>query len=132
MPTVFAANRSSVLIDGEPVEGLQSIAFRVITEREDIRAVGSDERVAVSFGLRTVQGELVIRSLNQALDAHLSEQTQFNLVANLKKDAASDAPKRTLSFEECYVEKKAVGMDAGGTAVTRYGFSAARVGEGEA
>ena len=43
MPTVFSANRSSVLVDGEAIEGLQSLAFRVVTEREDIRAVGSDE-----------------------------------------------------------------------------------------
>ncbi len=37
MPTVFSANRSSVLVDGEAIEGLQSLAFRVVTEREDIR-----------------------------------------------------------------------------------------------
>ena len=42
MPTVFSANSSSVLVDGEPVEGIQGLAFRVVTEREDIRAVGSD------------------------------------------------------------------------------------------
>ena len=70
MPTVFSANRSSVLVDGEAIEGLQSLAFRVVTEREDIRAVGSDERVAVSFGLRTVQGELAVRSASFKLDGH--------------------------------------------------------------
>ncbi len=60
MPTVFSANSSSILVNGDPVEGLQSLAFRVVTEREDIRAVGSDERIDVSFGLRTVLGELVV------------------------------------------------------------------------
>ena len=31
MPTVFSANRSSVLVDGEAIEGLQSLAYRVVT-----------------------------------------------------------------------------------------------------
>lgn len=129
MATVFIANRSSVLVDGAAVEGLQSLIFRIVTEREDIRAVGSGERVDVSFGLRTVQGELAIKSANYVLDTHLGGQTSFQLVVNLKKDQAADAPKRTLSFDDCYVEGKSFGMDAGGSAVTTYAFSATRVRE---
>ncbi len=129
MTALFVANRSSVLIDGVAVEGLQSLAFRVVTEREDIRAVGSSERVDVSFGLRTVQGELVVKSATYVLDTHLAQQSSFQLVANLKKDPAADAPKRTLSFDDCYVEGKSFGMDAGGSAVTTYAFSATRVRE---
>jgi len=129
MPTVFSANRSSVLVDGEAIEGLQSLAFRVVTEREDIRAVGSDERVAVSFGLRTVQGELAVRSASFKLDGHLDKQAKFQLVANLKKDDATDSPKRTLSFDDCYIEDKAFGLGAGGTVVTTYTFSTTRVRE---
>jgi translation elongation factor EF-1beta len=129
MATVFVAQRSSVLIDGHAVEGLQSLAFRVVTEREDIRAVGSSERIDVSFGLRIVHGEIVVKSANYGLDAHLNEQSKFQLVVNLKKDPAADAPKRTLSFDDCFVEGKSFGMDAGGTAVTTYAFSATRVRE---
>jgi hypothetical protein len=129
MATVFNANRSSVLVDGTAVEGLQTLVFRIVTEREDIRAVGSDERIDLSFGLRTVQGELVVKSANYLLDTHLSEKTSFQLVANLKKDQAADAPKRTLSFDDCYVEGKSFGMDASGSAVTTYAFSATRVRE---
>ena len=129
MTALFVANRSSVLIDGAAVEGLQSLAFRVVTEREDIRAVGSGERIDVSFGLRTVQGELVVKSATYVLDTHLSQQSSFQLVANLKKDPAADAPRRTLSFDDCYVDGKSFGMDAGGTAVTTYAFSATRVRE---
>lgn len=129
MPTVFSANRSSVLVDGEAIEGLQSLAFRVVTEREDIRAVGSVERIAVSFGLRTVQGEIIVRSANFKLDTHLQEQSSFQLVANLKKDEATDSPKRTLSFDDCVVENKDFSVGAGGTVVTSYAFSATRVRE---
>lgn len=129
MTALFVANRSSVLIDGVAVEGLQSLVYRVVTEREDIRAVGSGERVDVSFGLRSVQGELVVKSADYVLDAHLAGQSSFQLVANLKKDPATDAPRRTLSFDDCYVEGKSFGMDAGGSAVTTYAFSATRIRE---
>lgn len=130
MPKVFSANRSSVLVDGEPVEGLQNIAFRVVTEREDIRAIGSDERVDVSFGLRTVQGELVVKSSSDKLDGLLSERAKFQLVVNLKKEVGinTDAS-RSLSFDDCFVEGKAFGLDAGGTGTTTYNFTATRVRE---
>lgn len=130
MASIFSANRSSILLDGEPIEGLQNMAFRIVTEREDIRAVGTHERVDVSFGLRTVQGELAIKSHNTVLDGHLEERTPFQLVANLKKDKGmlTDA-QRTCSFDDCFVEGKSFDMDAGGTALTLYNFSATRVRE---
>ncbi len=129
MATIFSANRSSVLVDGEAIEGLQSLAFKVVTEREYVRAVGSDERVDVNFGLRTVEGELMIRSANIILDTHLDAQSKFQLVASLKKDDSSESAKRTMSFDDCYVESKSFGMDAGGSPVTTYSYSATRLRE---
>lgn len=129
MATIFSANRSSVLLDGEAIEGLQSLAYRVVTEREYIRAVGSDERIDVNFGLRTVEGEMIILSTNIALDTHLQAQSKFQLVANLKKDESAESAKRTLSFDDCYMEAKSFGMDAGGRPTTTYQFSATRVRE---
>ncbi len=129
MPKVFTANRSNVLLEGEAIEGLQTLTFRVVTEREYVRAVGSDERIDVSFGMRTVEGEIIVRSASFNLDTHLQQQTKFQLVANLKKDESSDSPTRTLSFDDCYVESKSFGMDAGGSATTTYQFSATRVRE---
>ena len=129
MPTIFSANRSNVLVNGNAVEGLQSLVFRVVTERQDVRAVGTDERVDVIFGLRTVQGELTVRSASYKLDGHLDKQAKFQLVANLKKDDAADSPKRTVSFDDCYVEDKSFSLGAGGTVVTAYTFSATRVRE---
>lgn len=129
MPTVFSANKSNLLVDGEVIEGLQSLIFRVVTEREDVRAIGSGERVDVSFGLRTVQGEIAVRSAEHTLDDHLDKQTKFQLVANLKKGEGDEAPKRTYSFDDCFIESKSLGMDTGGTAATSYLFSATRVRE---
>lgn len=128
MPTVFSANSSSVLVDGEAVEGLQSLAFRVVTEREDVRAIGSDERVDVSFGLRTVAGELVVRSANAKLDKALDERKTFQIVANLKKDKGivTDS-KATYTLDGCFVEGKSFGLGASGTGLTTYAFSATRV-----
>jgi hypothetical protein len=129
MPTVFSANSSSVLVDGEAIEGLQSLAFRVVTEREDIRAIGSDERIDVSFGLRTVQGEIVVRSASAKLDTLLTERAGFQLVANLSKDKGIHVSDRatTYGFDGCYVEGKSFGIDASGTALATYNFSATRV-----
>ena len=127
MPAIYSANKSNVLIDGEAIEGLQSLAFRVVTEREDIRAVGVDERIDVSFGLRTVQGEIIVRSASVKLDELLRDRAVFQLVANLKKDDAGEL--RAYSFDDCYVESKSFNMGAGGTAVTNYAFSATRIRE---
>jgi hypothetical protein len=129
MATVFSANRSNVLLDGKRIEGVQLLAFRVVTEREDVRAVGSDERVATTFGLRVVQGEIIVRSASYELDVHLEKRSKFQLVASLKKDEAADSPKRTLSFDECFVETKDFSLGASGTAQTSYAFSATRMRE---
>ena len=124
--TVFSSNSSSVQVDGDAVSGLQSLAFRVVTEQEDVRAVGTDERVAVVFGLRTVQGELAVRSANYKLDGLLKDKGKFQLVANLKQD---DTVKRTLSFDECYVSNKDFSLGAGGSVLTTYSFTATRLRE---
>jgi hypothetical protein len=129
MPTVLNANNSTLLVDGDAVEGVQSIAFRVVTERENIRAIGSDERVAVSFGLRTVQGEVVVRSISASLDTKLATRAGFNMVASLKNGPGAKEAQRSYAFDDCYVEDKSLGISAGGTAETTYVFTATRVRE---
>lgn len=128
MPTIFSANRSSVLVNGTAVEGLQSLVFRVVTERQDVRAIGIDERVDVIFGLRSVQGELVVHSANAELDDHLAKRSKFQIVANLKRDEAEGA-KRTLSFDDCFIESKSFSLTAGGVVATTYTFTATRARE---
>lgn len=73
MPTILAAARSSVLLDGEPIEGLQSITYKVKKNREDIPAIGTDERIDVSFGLKIVEGTLKVKSTNSVLNEHLDK-----------------------------------------------------------
>jgi hypothetical protein len=76
-----------------------------------------------------VQGEIVIRSADTVLDTHLTAQSKFQLVANLKKGEGEDDAKRTYSFDDCYLESKSLGIESGGTAATTYVFSATRVRE---
>jgi len=129
MATIYSANNSSVLVDGDVIEGLQSLAFRVVTEREDVRAIGSDERVDVSFGLRTIHGEIVVRSSNDKLNKLLDERVGFQLLANLGKSKGiqtSDKAK-SYAFDQCYVEGKSFGLTASGTVSTTYTFTATRM-----
>ena len=128
MPTIYSANRSSVLVNGTAIEGLQSLVYRVVTERQDVRAIGTDERVDVLFGLRTVQGELVVQSANTELDTHLTDRSKFQIVANLKRDEAEGA-KRTLSFDDCFIEGKSFALSSGGSVNTTYTFTATRARE---
>jgi hypothetical protein len=129
MATVFSANKSSVLVDGEAVDGLQSLAFRTQTEQEDVRGIGTDERVAVVFGMRTVLGELVVKSANTKLDDLFGQQAAFQLVADLKQDESDTSAKRKLSFDGCYVQDKRFSLGAGGSVLTTYNFSATRLRE---
>jgi len=129
MGMVFSANRSSVLIDGEAVAGLQSLTYRVVSEREDVRAVGTRERVGVVFGLRSVVGEIVLKSVHAKLDTLLDQQTKFQIVASLKSGEAESDPKRSIAFDDCFVDGKAFLMEASGVPVTTYSFTATRVRE---
>lgn len=130
MPAIFSSNSSKIMLDTTEVEGVQSLVFRVVTEREDIRAVGNDKRIDVSFGLRTVEGELVVRSHAAALDAHLAERTQFGLTAILKKEkGVNNGGERIVEFHNCFAEGKSLRLDAGGTVVTAYTFSATEIKE---
>jgi hypothetical protein len=129
MPTVFSANHSSLDVDGNTIEGVKSLAFRVVTEREDIRAIGSDERVDVSFGLRTVHGEVTVQSTATVLDDLLITRRMFDMMATMRKGPAAEDAQRIYAFDDCYVETKSVAMSANGSAETMYAFTATRVRE---
>lgn len=129
MPNVLTATRSSVLLDGESIEGLQAITYQEIKHQEDIPAIGTDERIDVSFGLKVVQGTLTVKSTNPTLNEHLANNTAFQIVANLKKELGMTQAVQTVTFDDCYLEDKDFGLDANGVAVTTYAFTATRVRE---
>jgi len=53
MPQVFTAFASEVKVNDETLEGLQSIEYSITKSRQHVGAIGSDERIAVYFGMKS-------------------------------------------------------------------------------
>lgn len=125
MAQLFTAFSSEVKINEETIEGLQSIEYNVVKNRRQVGAIGTDERIAVYFGIKNVAGRLRVASVNNTLDGFLQANTSFSVSATLRNGDAS----RTVSFDSCYLEDKSFGLSAEGHAETVYSFTATRVRE---
>ncbi|OEO32854.1 hypothetical protein VW23_009510 [Devosia insulae DS-56] len=125
MAQVYTAFASEVKVNEETIAGLQTIEYAVERNRTNVGAVGTDERVAVYFGLRVVTGSLAVASVNATLDKLLASGEKFSISATLRH--GPDA--RSVTFDDCYAETKAFDMGAGAHGRTVYGFSATRVRE---
>lgn len=126
MPKILSANRTNVLVDGEPVEGLQEIGYRSQTPYTDVAAIGNRDRVGVVFGTTSVTGTLRIRSLSDRLDGLLASQAPFQIFVSVS--GAEDEVLHELSFNDCYLHGKHHVMGAGNVAETVYEFSATTTG----
>jgi hypothetical protein len=127
MPQVFTAFASEVKVNEETLEGLQSIEYSMVKNRQHIGAIGTDERIAVYFGLKLVNGKLRVASLNRTLDAFLQNNTEFSISATLKQGELN----RRVTFDSCFLEDKAFSMVSDGHGETLYSFTATRVREEE-
>lgn len=128
MASVFTANSSSVLINGERVLGVRGIDFQHRRAQESIYAIGSSERVAVAYGGTAVAGRLVVASNTPALDALLASGEAFQVVANLSARADFSA-ERSMAFDDCRMTGKSLTLSAGGHAEAVYDFTATRLRE---
>jgi hypothetical protein len=126
MGQIYTAFASEVKVNDETVAGLQSIEYAVQRNRQAVGAVGTDERIAVYFGLKEVTGSLTVASVSATLDKLMASGDSFSISAVLKR--GSDT--RNVTFDECYCETKSFGMTAENHAQTVCGFSATRVREG--
>jgi hypothetical protein len=112
------------MVDSTEVEGLQSIEFRVNRTRSDISSVGQPLRSGVEYGIKVIDGKLSVKSTCPPLDALLAkpnpEDAKFSLSAQLKKGAT----KRTVNFQECYLDSKEFLIDVNGVGTTSYTFTA--------
>jgi hypothetical protein len=134
MATILSANRSNVSItvegqEPQTIEGLQSITYRSFQNREDVAAIGTDERIDVAFGLKIVKGCLQIKSTNTTLNELLSDGTSFQLVANLKSGGGDQESVQRVTFDQCYLDDKEFEIDVSGIGVTNYYFNATKVRE---
>jgi len=124
MPTVYAANESSVLVNGTPIEGVRSVEHRSATVRQDLYAIGSTERIGVITGGRSVEGRLRVASSAPDLDALVGDEF-FQITAPMRQGTTTV----TVSFDECLLTEKSFAMGAGGHGETVYAFTATRVRE---
>lgn len=125
MPKVFTAFASEARVNGNVVEGLQSIEYRHAKNRYDVGAIGTDERVAVYFGLRVVTGTLRVASDNGDLDTLLDSGDEFTVSAVLRHGDDS----RSVTFDGCVMDEKTFGLSTSAHGEAVYCFSATRVRE---
>jgi hypothetical protein len=134
MATIFSANKSNVSINVEgqepqTVEGLQSITYKAYQDRQDVTAIGIDERIDVAFGLKHVKGSMRIKSTNSTLNDLLSNGTVFQLVASLKSRGIDPETVQRVTLDQCYLDDKEFDIDVSGVAMTTYYFNATSVRE---
>lgn len=122
MPTVFAANESSVLVNGTPIEGVRSLEYRSVTARTDLYALGSSERIGVVTGQHSVEGRLRVASTAPALDGLLGDNP-FQITAPLRQGERQI----TVNFDDCLITETSFAMSVGGHGETVYAFTAIRV-----
>jgi hypothetical protein len=125
MPQVFTAFASEARVNGTVIEGLQSIEYRHRRTRYDVGAIGTDERVAVYFGLRVVVGCLRVASDSPDLDTLLDSGEEFTVAAVLRHGDTS----RSVTFDGCVLEEKSFTLSTQAHGEAVYTFSATRVRE---
>jgi hypothetical protein len=124
MPTVFSANESQVLVDGEVVEGVRSIEYRHLQERNSLYALGSAERIGTISGAQLVEGRIQVASTSVKLNG-LTGEAPFQILANLQRGRA----RMTVTFDECLLQEKSFSVGVGGHGEATYAFTATRVRE---
>ncbi len=124
MATLFAANESSVMVDGEVVEGVQSIDYRYQAARRNLYAVGGAERIGVISGPQSVEGRIRVASSNSVLDGRTGSET-FQISSQFRHGETT----MTVSFDDCLLTEKSFEMSVGNHGEAVYSFTAARVRE---
>lgn len=127
--SVWSATESKVMVDQTPIEGLQSIEFKVSRSRTDIIAVGQPLRQGVEYGVKIVTGKLTVKSSCPPLDEKLSktnlDETKFTLQAQLKKGSQQ----KVATFQDCYLDDREFSLDVNGVGIATYTFTATDVQE---
>ena len=126
-PVIYTAHSSSVLVDGQPVDGVQGIDYRVVRHQGQVYALGSSERLTSYYGETHVDGRITVASTNAALDGLVTSGAAFQVVGNLAHAGAS----RSVAFDDCFMARKEFNITSGGHGETVYLFTATRVRESD-
>lgn len=124
MPTVFAANESTVTVNGVPVEGVVSLEYQRSQVRSSLYALGSAQRIAMVSGPAAVEGRLTVASTSADLDK-LDPEASFQIIANLKRGKTT----MTVTLDECYLTDKSFAVSVGDHGQAVYAFSATTIVE---
>jgi hypothetical protein len=125
MATIFAANESKVLLNGQEIEGVQGIDYRYRQVRENAYGLGSTERIGVVSGPEFVEGRVRVVSSSPAFNALAGSAEPFQITAELKQGATQ----MTLTFDDCFLSERTFGLDVGGAGEAVYAFTATRLRE---
>jgi hypothetical protein len=123
MPQIYTAFASEVKVNEETIEGLQSIEYNVVKNRQHVGAIGTDKRIAVYFGLKVVTGKLRVASGNATLDGLLASNAEFTIAATLKHGDSQ----RKVTFHTCFMEDKTFALSALQHGESIYDFTATEV-----
>lgn len=119
---------SKVLCDGQAIDGVQEFQYKITKNRA---IVGSNERTS-AFGPLSVEIVIKVRSFSENLDKKMNESIDgtepFQIVIRFGKKGKGN-PAKQISFDDCILEEKFVGMDGRGVATTTYRISSTRVKE---
>jgi hypothetical protein len=125
VPQIYTAFASEAKVNGETIEGLQAIEYREIKNRYDVGAIGTDERIGVYYGLKTVSGVLRVASANLTLDGLVTSNDEFSVSTTLRHADTT----RTVTFDACRMDEKRFALSAEAHGETVYTFTATRVRE---
>jgi hypothetical protein len=124
MPTIFSGNESSVLINGEAVEGVNAIEYRYNQVRHNVYGLGSAERIGMVSGQRSVEGKISASSTVTALDGLLGDEP-FQISTQLRHGQTL----MTVAFDDCHLVDKQFALNVGEYGQSIYRFIATRVRE---
>lgn len=127
-------------VGSKPIEGIQSIDWKVNLNRTDVIGTGQRLRLGVEYGIKQVSGTIRVKSACDALDQLLLEanlenvkEAIFTLDVTLSKkggvgsDLSEDTESWPLHFVGCYLDSREMTMDVNGTPIAVYNFTAADV-----
>lgn len=120
--TIFAANESSVQVNGTPLEGVRSVEYHYQQVRSNVYALGSAERVGIVSGAQSVEGRIRVASTASALD-QVPPDASFDVLMTLRHGDTSVE----VAFDECFLTEKTFDMSVGGHGEAVYTFTAVRV-----
>ena len=124
MPTIIAANESTVMVGTDTIDGVRSLQYRRQQQRLNVYALGSAERIGMISGPSSVEGRLPVASTSPGLDA-LGPSDSFQVIANLKRGDTA----LTVTLDECFLTEKTFALSVGEHGEAVYAFTAARVTE---